>query len=422
MIHVEHLTRLFGPFGAVRAIDDLSFHIERGEVVGFLGPNGAGKTTTLRILTGYLPASSGSARVCGLDVLRDSMRVRKKIGYLPESVPLYRDLRVDEMLRFQARLHGMSRSDFRRRAPAVAEQVGLGDLTRAMIGTLSRGQRQRVGLAVALLPEPEVLILDEPTSGLDPIQRMEVRKLLVELGSAHTVLVSSHILPEIEAVAQRVIILAKGKIAADGTADQLVSKLGGERYVEVHAALGPAEGAASKARELLAKLPGVRSVQDQGRVGVHHQFRIVCSEDLREDVGALAAHKGWALRELSFRQPKLEQIFAKIALEFESQPTLAGGQGAEVHLAVPAAQVPQAAGAAGSGLTQLALQGTGQARPPAPETRVVANSAGAAPAPGSAPVRAVYNLNPFEQGAHRDLSAPKPAPAKPTPPPAKDSP
>jgi ABC-2 type transport system ATP-binding protein len=309
VIHVEHLTRRFGP---VIAVDDLSFQLERGEVVGFLGPNGAGKTTTMRILAGYLPATSGRAEVAGLDVLRRSLDVRKRIGYLPEAVPLYREHRVDEMLAFQARLHGLPRRGWRARADEVLERVGIADRRRALIGRLSRGQRQRVGIAVALLPAPEVLILDEPTSGLDPLQRMEMRGLLRELAEEHTVLLSSHILPEIEAVCPRVIILSRGRMAADGTKEELVRRLGGASYVRVEARLGGDEVAACGA---LARLPGVSGVDDEGQLDGCRVLHVRCEQDLRADVGALARAHGWELRELSWQRPTLEQIFARIALE-----------------------------------------------------------------------------------------------------------
>jgi ABC-2 type transport system ATP-binding protein len=221
MISVQHLTRRFGPHVAV---DDVSFRLERGEVVGFLGPNGAGKTTTMRVLTGFLPPSSGSVTVDGFDVLEDSLSVRERIGYLPESVPLYREHRVQEMLWFQGRLRGLSRGEARRRAGLVLERVGMAERARSLIGRLSKGQRQRVGLAVALLPEPDVLVLDEPTSGLDPLQRLEVRRLIQELSRERTVLLSSHILPEIEAVCPRVIILQRGRIAADGVPEEVARK------------------------------------------------------------------------------------------------------------------------------------------------------------------------------------------------------
>lgn len=335
MIHVEHLTRRYG---ALTAVEDLSFHLERGEVVGFLGPNGAGKTTTLRILAGYLPASSGRAEVAGLDVLRRSLAVRKRIGYLPESVPLYREHRVEEMLVFQARLHGLSRSTWRQRIPEVLARVGIAERRRSLIGHLSRGQRQRVGIALALLPQPEVLLLDEPTSGLDPLQRIEMRSLLGELAREHTVLLSSHILPEIEAVCPRVIILNRGRMAADGTQEELVRRLGGASHVRLEAALGDA---ASAAREL-AELPGVAEVVDEGRSGELCAFRLRCESDLRSAVGAHAQRRGWVLRELSWHRPTLEQIFARIALEIRDEPLTAPGN------ARRAERIP----AAGSGAPQ----------------------------------------------------------------------
>jgi ABC-2 type transport system ATP-binding protein len=220
-------------------------------------------------------------------------------------------MRVREMLLFQGRLHGMSRAKLRTALPAVLDRVGVRDRERQLVGTLSRGLRQRVGLAVALLPEPEVLILDEPTSGLDPLQRLEVRKLLGELAAEHTVLLSSHILPEIEAVAPRVSILDRGRMAADGTPAELVRQLGRAAHVRFEAVVGP--GAAAAAR-LLGALPGVGEVRDLGRLGIHHVFELACEEDLREDVGALAAAKGWALRELSYHAPTLEQLFARLAV------------------------------------------------------------------------------------------------------------
>lgn len=332
MISAQNLVRRFG---ALTAIDDVSFEVERGEVLGFLGPNGAGKTTTLRILAGFLPATSGSASVAGFDVLTQSMEVRRRIGYLAESVPLYAEHRVEEMLEFQGRLHGLSRAERRQRVPEVLERVGLLDRRRQLVGHLSRGLRQRTGLAVALLPKPEVLILDEPTSGLDPLQRLEVRSLVQELASEHTLIISSHILPEIEAVCPRVLILAQGRVAADGTPEELVRTLGGASHVRLEAVVGPD---VSEALRLLEALPGVRAAHDRGRLGIHHGFDLVCEEDLREDVGALAAHKGWALRELSWRKPTLEELFAKIALGLDEACDAPAAPAAE--LPAPSEPVP----------------------------------------------------------------------------------
>src|SRR5262245_62033549 len=362
MITVSHLTRRFGP---VVAVDDLSFRVEQGEVVGFLGLNGAGKTTTLRVLTGFLPATSGSVSIAGFDVLRQSLEVRRRIGYLPESVPLYREHRVEEMLQFQGRLRGLSRAETRRRTGAVLESVGMLDRRRSVIGRLSKGQRQRIGIAVALLAEPEVLILDEPTSGLDPLQRLELRQLVSALARERTVLVSSHILPEIEAVCPRVIILHRGRLAADGTPEALVATLGAGACVRVEAAVG---AAAAEAQRLLAGLPGVSGVEDRGTSGIHRVFEVRGEGDLREDVGALAAQRGWALRELSWHEPTLEQLFARIALG-----------GAEASREEPAAAPAPSAPAASRVQLELPV-----ARPPQ-----------AAP---QKPGRQAYNLNPFERG------------------------
>ncbi len=310
MIDVKNLTRRYG---AHTAVDDLTFSLEKGEVVGFLGPNGAGKTTTMRMLTGFLPATRGSIQVAGFDVLTASMEVRKRIGYLPENVPLYPEARVEETLQFQGRLHQLGRSETNRRAAEILERVGLTDRRRSLVGSLSRGLRQRAGLAVALLAQPEVLILDEPTSGLDPLQRIEVRDLIAELASEHTVLLSSHILAEVEALCPRVIILNKGKMAADGTPEELTAQLGGGSAVRLEAfCMDPDEALA-----LLKLLPGVTEVRPTGKLGIHSGFDVVADDDVREDVGALAAAKGWAIRELSWRRPSLERIFASIALELD---------------------------------------------------------------------------------------------------------
>ncbi|MBI5434925.1 MAG: ABC transporter ATP-binding protein [Planctomycetes bacterium] len=405
MITVRNLSR---KYGAKYAIEDLSFHLERGEVVGFLGPNGAGKTTTMRILAGYLPASSGVAEVGGLDVLRQSLAVRKTIGYLPESVPLYREHRVREMLDFQGRLHGLSRAERRARIPSVLERVGIADRTESIVGTLSRGQRQRVGLAVALLPDPKVLILDEPTSGLDPLQRLEVRKLLAELASERTVLLSSHILSEVEAVCPRVIILRRGKIAADGRKDDLVQRLGGAAFVRFEAFVGQDVAAAVRA---IRSVRGVREVVDRGRLGIHNVFEVHSDDDLREDLGALAAAKSWAVRELSWSRPTLEELFARIALDLEGDPHAASAPAAPEAASPVSSRVPSPApsGAPASASSPVKFELPLAGSPTAP----TAKPAGyrplnpfEKPAP-DVPSKVVYNLNPFDEGASRDLSKPK---------------
>jgi ABC-2 type transport system ATP-binding protein len=307
LIRVSNLTRRFG---GLLALDRIGFEIGKGEVVGFLGPNGAGKTTAMRILSSYLPATSGSASVAGFDVLSQSLEVRRRIGYLPESVPLYREHRVIEMLEFHARLHRMPRSRRKARIGEVLDLVGVRDRSRDLIGKLSRGLRQRVALAVALLPDPEVLILDEPTSGLDPLQRIEVRRLLRDLAERRTVLLSSHILPEIEAACPRVLVIHEGRIVADGTPEELVAKLGGSGgFVRLEAVVGPDF---EKALRVLRGIEGVRTVLHRGKIGIHDAFEVHGDGDLREDVGAVAARLGWALRELSAPRPTLEQIFSRL--------------------------------------------------------------------------------------------------------------
>lgn len=395
MILVKNLVRRFGSFTAV---NDISFSLEKGEVVGFLGPNGAGKTTTMRMLTGFLPATKGSIEIAGHDVLNDSLEVRKRLGYLPEGVPLYKEHRVEEMLAFQGRLHGMSGSEIKRRSAEVLERVGMLDRSRYLVGKLSKGQRQRVGLAVALLPDPEVLILDEPTSGLDPIQRIEVRQLIRELAQDRTVLLSSHILPEVEAVCPRVIVLFRGEIAADGTHAELESSMAGEAYVNLEAMVGDAE----QARRLIATLPGVESVEDRGRLGIHHHLRIFCQEDLREDVGALAAAKGWALRELSWQRPTLERLFTRLSMGIGPEETLT--------LEADAMQQPNPDGVAPA-LHLDATLGDSVKRGPSAPAMPMLNPFGSR-APASAPARpaqAPVTLNPFESNS-----------TMPTPPPAQD--
>ena len=377
MIKVSNLTRSFGSFTAV---EDLNFELEQGEVAGFLGVNGAGKTTTMRMLTGFLPATRGSVQIAGFDVLRQSLEARRHIGYLPEGVPLYDEHRLREMLEFQGRLHHIPRRRLKQRIGEVLERVELSDRAEHLIGKLSKGLRQRAGLAVALLPSPDVLILDEPTSGLDPIQRLSVRKLIGELAAEHTVLVSSHILPEIEAVCPRVIILHKGRIAASGTPAELMSQFKRESAVSLEAFMPDPDEAA----RLMAMIPGVEAVDQLERVGIHYVFRIHCESDLREDIGALAAAKGWALRELSFEQPSLERIFSRIAFELdgpetESNRTKRDQSNSSASGQIEIESVPV--------LSQLPV-----AQPTA-ATKV--------------PEKAVYNLNPFDLGRDRDLGKPK---------------
>jgi len=385
LILVEHLTRRFG---STTAVDDISFRVERGDVCGFLGPNGAGKTTTMRMLTGFLPATSGRIEICGLDVLRRSLDARRRIGYLPESVPFYREHRVEELCWLQARLHRLPRKTARARTDEVLERVQIAERRRSLFGKLSKGLRQRVGLALALLHDPEVLILDEPTSGLDPLQRVGVRDLIRELAEDRTVLISSHILPEIEAVCPRVVILNEGRIAASGTPDELVREHARASHVRVEVACGPDVDACVRT---LGAIDGVAAVEDDGWLGVHRVLRLLTHDDLREDVGAICAAKAWALRELSWQRPTLEAIFTRIALGLDEEPR---AERPPAHPASPdEAPSPEEPGGPGDGLLPLAGATT-----PAPD----------ADAKASGPT-----LNPFDPPAGQAKPKVKPKPSAP---------
>ncbi len=305
MVEVDHLTKCYP---RKVAVNDVSFAVDSGEIVGFLGPNGAGKTTTMRMLSGYIPASGGSIRIAGIDVLRDSLAARRKIGYLPENVPLYNELRVDEFLRFKAHLKGVPPRQCRKHVERVKELCGLGDEGRRIIGHLSKGFRQRVGLADALLHSPDLLILDEPTIGLDPSQIRSVRELIKELARHHTILLSTHILPEVEITCQRVLIIHEGRIAASDTPGNLRAAIqgGAKIIVELHA---PRE----QARDMLATLPHVRSVKsDQREAWTRYELECATDVDLRQNVFELAVREGWKLRELSIKKTSLEDAFIRL--------------------------------------------------------------------------------------------------------------
>jgi ABC-2 type transport system ATP-binding protein len=299
MIQVDRLSRRFGSF---KAVDDISFAVGSGEIVGLLGPNGAGKTTTMRMLTTYLTPTSGRAALAGHDVLDEPLEVRRKLGYLPESVPLYGEMRVREFLRFRARLKDVPRSGLRRAVAEVVARCRLDEVENRIIGQLSRGFRQRVGLADALLHDSPILILDEPTSGLDPIQILEVRALIRELGARHTILLSTHILPEVEAVCSRVIIIARGRIAMDERLEDLRRDI---------AIVVEARGQADAMRNALQTVPGVERViaGDQDGPFAELQVQTRDGRDLREAIGQKLAANGWPLRRLDLRRSSLEERF-----------------------------------------------------------------------------------------------------------------
>lgn len=306
MIEVNNLSKRYGRHLAVR---DVSFSVARGEIIGFLGPNGAGKTTTLRMLTGYLPPSSGSATVAGFDIFRQSIEARKRIGYMPENVPLYDDMRVREYLNFRARIKGLSNGDARRRVSHVVDTCGLEAVKRKMIKTLSKGYRQRVGLADALVHQPDLLILDEPTNGLDPIQIRQIRELIKHLALNHTVLISTHILSEVEMIASRVIIIDGGKIKAADTPQNLISEMraAGRVQVELQA---PAEAATP----LLADLPGVKKVSSEPMEDGWVRFMVWVDSgtDTREALNKVASQNHWPLRSLFRHEATLEDVFVEL--------------------------------------------------------------------------------------------------------------
>lgn len=302
MIEVVNLTKLFGP---VVAVDNVSFTVEKGEIVGFLGPNGAGKTTTMRILTTFLPATSGVVKVAGYDVLKESIEVRRNIGYLPESVPLYPEMRVHEYLHYRSKLKGVDRKERQKRIDFCLDRCRIREVSRRLLGTLSKGYRQRVGLADALVHDPPILILDEPTAGLDPVQIRETLALIKELGQQHTILLSTHILSEVEAVCERVLIINRGRLG-------LTSRLKDLETDPVHVleVRGPVE----QVTNLLRTTDGVEQViaepLEDGVIG--YQVRTRHQADLREALAQRLAKNGWALRRLDLRRRRLEDRFLEV--------------------------------------------------------------------------------------------------------------
>lgn len=305
MIQVENLTK---SFGRTVAIDNMSFRVERGEIVGFLGPNGAGKTTMMRVLSCFLPPTGGSVKVGGKDVFDDSLAVRRMVGYMPENVPLYVDMRVEEYLRYRARLKGVRGKRLGRRLDEVITQCGLLGAERKIIGQLSKGYRQRVGLADSLVHEPELLILDEPTIGLDPNQIRHIRNLIRGLAKQHTVILSSHILPEVEAMCERVLIVNRGRIVASDTPDNLLGLIHGNPQITIEVS-GPRHEIAGR----LEGLPGVVKVSWEA-AGEWHRF--VCetetNRDIRADAFKMIAANKWTLRELTSKRKNLEDVFVEV--------------------------------------------------------------------------------------------------------------
>jgi ABC-2 type transport system ATP-binding protein len=303
MIEVEGLTKRYG---RQTAVDGISFTVQKGEILGLLGPNGAGKTTTMRILTCFLPPTSGTARVAGFDVFDEPLQVKKRVGYLPETPPLYPDMEVGTFLDFVAKIKGVAPKDRKGKIADAVEKCRIGDVRGKLIGKLSKGYRQRVGLAQAILHNPDVLILDEPTSGLDPKQINETRELIKGLGGEHTIILSTHILPEVSMTCGRVVIISKGRVVAEDTPDNLKHRLkgAGALRLEVRAAAGPVF-------DLIRTIPGVLNVRqrDAGGDATAYEIEAEAGKDLRAELARAVVQKGFDLLGLSQVGMSLEEIF-----------------------------------------------------------------------------------------------------------------
>jgi len=297
-VEVIGLTKMFGTQAAV---EDASFRVGKGEILGFLGPNGAGKSTTMKVIACFIPPTSGRVEVCGFDVESDSMEVRRRIGYLPENNPLYRDMYVREYLHFVARLHRVPRR--KERVEEMIERTGLTQERTKLIGALSKGYRQRVGLAQAMLHDPEVLILDEPTSGLDPNQLAEIRSLIVQLGREKTVIFSTHIMQEVQALCNRVVIIDQGRIVADDPIEVLSARLAGKVYLTL-------EFGEKISEKDLRRLPHLLEIQSLGE----KKWKLVTDtrHDIRPDISRMAAEKHWTLLEIHREMASIENIFQEL--------------------------------------------------------------------------------------------------------------
>jgi ABC-2 type transport system ATP-binding protein len=309
VIEVQHLTKRYGAFTAV---DDVSFRVERGEILGFLGPNGAGKTTTMRVLTGYMPPTEGKAIVAGFDVFDQPIEAKRRTGYLPETPPLYPDMTVRDYLDFVAKIKGVPRHERKSRVETAMERTRVADMAKRHCGKLSKGYRQRVGLAQALLHNPDVLILDEPTAGLDPKQIIETRQLIKSLAGDHTIILSTHILPEVSQTCQRVVIINKGRVVAVDTPENLTARLRGSEtmYVQV-------DGLGADVKTALERVPGVTRVAAADARGTTAGFEVEseAGRDVRRELAASIVTRGWGLLELRPMRMSLEEIFLSLTTE-----------------------------------------------------------------------------------------------------------
>ncbi|WP_088891402.1 ABC transporter ATP-binding protein [Leptolyngbya ohadii] len=332
MIEADHLSKIYG---TTSAIQDVTFSVEKGEILGFLGPNGAGKTTTMRILTGYLPATSGTARIAGFDVHENSMAVRQRIGYLPENPPLYTDMSVEGYLHFVGRLKGVPAGDRPTRVKLAMKRCGLLDKKQVLIRKLSKGYRQRVGIAQAIVHDPPAIILDEPTVGLDPRQIIEVRNLIKSLAGEHTIILSTHILPEVSMTCSRVAIINRGRVVAMNTPDQLMAQLAGGAGYELEV-----EGDSVLVQRQLEQLPFVKAIDllsDEALPHAHHRYRITLDPEQQtgqsagreiagREIAAAIVSSGWGLHEMRRVQVSLEEVF----LELTTEETIADETSTEI--------------------------------------------------------------------------------------------
>ena len=312
MIEVQHLSKRYG---RVTAVDDVSFRVERGEILGFLGPNGAGKTTTMRILTGYMPATEGKAVVAGFDVFDQPVEAKRRTGYLPETPPLYPDMSVLEYLEFVAKIKGVAPAGRAARVKAVMERTRIADVAGRQCGKLSKGYKQRVGLAQALIHNPDVLILDEPTAGLDPKQIIETRQLIKELAGDHTIILSTHILPEVSQTCQRVVIINKGRVVAIDTPDNLTARLRGSETMYVQVDVDGAD--ATAVTGALGRIAGVTRVVESDRRErlVGFEVESETGHDVRRDLAQTVVSNGWGLLELRPMRMSLEEIFLSLTTD-----------------------------------------------------------------------------------------------------------
>ena len=332
MIEVQHVTKRYGP---VAAVDDVSFRVEAGQILGFLGPNGAGKTTTMRVLTGYLPPTEGTATIAGFDVLEEPIEVKRRTGYLPESPPLYPDMTVREYLTFIARFNRLHAAERPARIDRVMERTSVGDVADRHCSKLSKGYRQRVGLAQAILHNPDVLILDEPTAGLDPKQIIETRELIKELAGDHTIILSTHILPEVAQTCERVVIINKGRVVAEDSPDNLTGRLHGAVTIQLQVDTLGADPTSA-----LQAVPGVASVSvdEPGSDGRTVEVQSAQDVDVRRDIANAVVSNGWGLLEMRRARLSLEEIFLQLTTAEDEAGEDAGTPDEESEEPAPATE------------------------------------------------------------------------------------